>query len=216
MMSRNFVLSSLAVALMLLAFGYGYTQSQRPSTPSLAERCTELGGEWLYNSHEKICTMPDGEWLAYSLSKDAFVPQSELELGLPEVLAASDEVAASDSVRSCDEPLEFSAYPVAEEEVFSGLPAVDFLTNDAARYYHTAISKDVSRGANFAGKYVVSTWGCGSGCVGSAVVNAESGKILNYGLTSTGYDFSVDSRLLDAHNEGYYVVEDDVLKQVCK
>jgi hypothetical protein len=214
MMTRNTFLSALAVALMLVAVGYTYSQRPQAPTPSLVQRCTDLGGEWLYNSDDKICTFPNGEWLAYSLSQDKFVPRDQLKRGLPQVLAASEDTALVPEVHTCAELLEAEAYSV--EEAFDGSPQVDFSTYEAARHYRTAISQDVARGVNFAGRYVVSTWGCGQGCVGSAVVNAETGKILSYGLISSGYIFEVNSRLLDAEREGYYVVEGDELVKICE
>lgn len=204
MTAKGLGMSLVVFGLVLLAAGFLYGQRPPSATLSLVERCVELGGEWLYNSNDKICTLPSGEWLAYSLSADDFLPRGAGEQAAPEVLAVSDE---------CSARLSFADF--STEDSYSGRAQVDFSTNDEAKHYRTAISKDVARGVNFAGQYVLSMWGCGDGCVGSAVINAESGKILSYGLTSAGYEFELGSRLLDVEGQGYYVVEGDELIKRC-
>ncbi|MFZ2886542.1 MAG: hypothetical protein WA021_01845 [Minisyncoccia bacterium] len=50
-----------------------------------------------------------------------------------------------------------------------------------AANFKTAIDEAVAAGPNFAGKYAVAQWGCGTNCQGHAVVNVESGKIIAFG-----------------------------------
>lgn len=66
-------------------------------------------------------------------------------------------------------------------EPYTGKPAaVDFGTNPEAMLFKTRISEDVTAGANFAGHYTVSTWGCGTSCRGYAIVDVKTGKIIKY------------------------------------
>ncbi len=174
------------------------SSQQRGGSESLAERCSELGGEWLYRSAELLCYLPDGNKLTYSSAENGFIPY----------------VGERQPTGSCSSTPSFNDYQTSQS--FNGRAKVDFSTNKAARQYRTAITKDVATGVNFAGKYVLSIWGCGDNCQGSAVINAETGKILSYGLTSTGYEFGVASRLLATGKMGYFVVEDDAFKQICK
>ena len=187
------------------------SSQQRGGSESLAERCSELGGEWLYRSAELLCYLPDGNKLAYSAAEDGFIAYTGKVAMIAVAEAAADE---SQPVGSCSPTPSFDDYHT--DQSFNGRAKVDFSTNQAARHYRTAITKDVATGVNFAGKYVMSIWGCGDNCQGSAVINAETGKILSYGMTSTGYEFVVDSWLLDAGQMGYFVVEDDAFKQICK
>jgi hypothetical protein len=155
--------------------------------------------------------MPDGGKLSYSTSSDEFIPYTGKGGVVAVAQAFSGEAA---SIDECFEEPDYTSY--ATTQSFSGRAMVDFSTNEAAAHHRTAITKDIADGVNFAGKYVVSTWGCGDGCKGLAVINAESGKILSYGLESSKFTFTATSGLLNAGREGYYVVEDDQLKELCK
>ena len=215
-MTSRYVLPTLVgFVLVLVVIGVASSGRVVETELSLEERCSEIGGEWLYRSADRICLKADGTRLTYNLAIDAFVSPETGGSSTPVVLAAATEVGSTQvaSANTCNQPPEFKDYQ--SDETFSGRPKVDFSTNDEARLYKTAISKDVARGVNFAGKYVVSTWGCGQGCVGLAVINAETGKILEYGLKSTGYAFEIESSLLDGRGLGYYSIQNDELIQVC-
>ncbi len=84
----------------------------------------------------------------------------------------------------------------AEEEDFDNY-TVDFSTNPDAEEFRARIDKEVEKGPNFAGRYVYAEWGCGSSCGAGAIVDPESGEIVEFGiLNSHGVDFQKDSRLL--------------------
>ena len=188
---------------------------QAPGPASLIDRCEAKEGEWLYNSERRVCILGDGTWLEYSLAEDDFVNPN---VSVPVVLAAEPVPtvgdAWSDDVDTCDHVPTFEEYPALS--MYSGpVAAADFATNEAAQHHRTAIRKDMI-GVNFGGEYVFAYWGCGEGCKGSAVVNAESGEILTYGLQAAGYDFRRDSRLLIASGDEYYVVENNQFKQLCE
>jgi hypothetical protein len=149
------------------------------------------------------------------VADDDFVGPST---GTPVALAAepSPQIADawSDDVAQCDHTPTFEEYP-AQSTYTGPLAQVNFATNEAAEHYRTAIRKDMTQ-VNFGGEYVFSYWGCGEGCKGSAIVNAASGTIVTYGLKAASYAFQSDSRLLIANDKEYYVVEDDVFKQICE
>jgi len=69
----------------------------------------------------------------------------------------------------------FADYPAAKK--FTGKPAAPVLSSAKARRYRTIIWRDAATGPNFAGHYTVADWGCGSTCVGFAVVDARTGKV---------------------------------------
>ena len=83
-------------------------------------------------------------------------------------------------------------FPVTN--IFKGAPAVPILATSEQRMYRTRIRNGVLKGegvvadsetkrfltkpgTNFAGKYVVIIWGCGSQCVMMAIADAASGKV---------------------------------------
>jgi hypothetical protein len=85
----------------------------------------------------------------------------------------------------------FEDYPV--REAFTGKPAAPILATGEQRMYSTRIRNGVSRGTdvwigsyknpvksegpNFAGRYFVIRWGCGSQCLMMATVDAETGMV---------------------------------------
>lgn len=98
----------------------------------------------------------------------------------------------------------FTDYSATEK--FTGIPAAPVLSAAAARRYRTIIQRDSAAGPNFAGHYTVAVWGCGSTCVGFAVVDAQTGKVYFHPEVSRAMQvpyqvenvlqFRLDSRLL--------------------
>lgn len=77
--------------------------------------------------------------------------------------------------------------------------SVDFENSNLAQAanFKSAILEAVAKGPNFAGKYAVAQWGCGTSCQGHAVVNVESGKIIAFGPeTQAGIGISEESPIL--------------------
>jgi hypothetical protein len=91
----------------------------------------------------------------------------------------------------------FAEYPIPSNEIYRDAPeAPDPSTNPMARRYRTAIEQGVRKGVNFAGHYVLVSWGCGTSCQQSAVVDAITGRVYPGPESSYGYAFKTDSRLL--------------------
>lgn len=84
--------------------------------------------------------------------------------------------------------------------IYSGpIAAVDYVNTPLtqAAEFSTAIDEAVAAGPNFAGKYAVAQWGCGSNCQGHAVVNVESGKIIAFGpQTEAGLSINEESAIM--------------------
>ncbi len=73
----------------------------------------------------------------------------------------------------------------------------DFSIFKDAIEYKKVITDALKNGPNFAGKFVVAEWGCGTGCQEHAVVDVESGLVVAFGLqTEFGVDYSLESTLL--------------------
>lgn len=176
--------------------------------------CEARGGEWVKNADMPLCMTPDagllelvdGSFVAFT-SDDPWKNESTAPLaGMP--LGSGESGAGMQEV----EPTSLSPATCQETTVmpYTGkVAAVDFSSWPEATKYRTAITKDVARGVNFAGSYVVSTWGCGrkkhDACVGHAVIDAKTGKILLYGVIGkrTG-EFSLTSTglTIDVRGEG--------------
>lgn len=79
------------------------------------------------------------------------------------------------------------------------IAAVDFENTNLsqAREFKMAIEEGVAGGPNFAGKYAVAQWGCGTQCQNHAIVNVESGKIIALGPQSeAGVGVTPESNIL--------------------
>jgi len=68
----------------------------------------------------------------------------------------------------------FSDYPVRDR--YAGKTAPLVLSGEA-RMFRTRL-KDAARGKpNFAGHFIVTTWGCGTECIGGAIIDAKTGRV---------------------------------------
>lgn len=68
----------------------------------------------------------------------------------------------------------FEDYSISS--VFSGKPAEPIFAR-GQEGFRTRIRKSARKGPNFAGHFTIAEWGCGSGCVSFAVVDAVSGRL---------------------------------------
>lgn len=57
--------------------------------------------------------------------------------------------------------------------------APDVAGDPRSRRFRTAIAEGARRGPDFAGRYTVVSWGCGSGCSAIAIVDAVTGRVFH-------------------------------------
>ena len=100
----------------------------------------------------------------------------------------------------------FAAYPVAAR--YHGPPAAPRLRpGTAAWWFRTRIREAAEQPVNFAGHYVLATWGCGAECVSYAIIDVQTGAVyydsrtVGCGGSAVADDFEpirgrLDSRLL--------------------
>jgi hypothetical protein len=85
---------------------------------------------------------------------------------------------AMGQVESNDGPLpKFEDFKVAE--VFQGVPAVPILTTPRQRLYRTMIRIGAKSRFTFAGHFKIAGWGCGSSCMGFAIVDSKTGQVFD-------------------------------------
>lgn len=69
--------------------------------------------------------------------------------------------------------------------------------------FRTRIREAMGQPINFAGRYTVVVWGCGSGCQYGAVVNRVTGAAQRLPMSAmTGYEFQANSQLLVVNPDG--------------
>ena len=96
------------------------------------------------------------------------------------LIAAFFMLLACAAPAHCAEP-SFEAYPTTVQ--FSGsLATVDVLSHPKAKKFKTVLSAGAKHGPNFAGHYIIVTWGCGTACQEIAIVDAENGKVYFPGI----------------------------------
>ena len=103
----------------------------------------------------------------------------------------------------------FSQYTATVEKV--RITKIDFKKNADARTYRARLTEALRGGVNFAGRYIIAGWGCGTGCTNAAVIDGRSGKIYwpeefhnvdaSYGdgYSDIQLDFRKNSRMLIIH-----------------
>src|SRR5262244_2754969 len=69
----------------------------------------------------------------------------------------------------------FGQYPASVEK--ARVKSIDFKHNPDARTFRTRLGEALKEGVNFAGHYVVAGWGCGTGCVSGAIIDARTGSV---------------------------------------
>lgn len=123
----------------------------------------------------------------------------------------------------------FEQYRVNER--FTGKPVPINLNTPEIRRYRTVLRNAAKQKPNFAGRYIVATWGCGTSCQMSAIIDAKKGIVYMPGIQSeAGLKYRLNSRLLivnppeeiatygankpDWLISRYYVWQNDNLKQV--
>ncbi len=57
-------------------------------------------------------------------------------------------------------------------------PKVNLSSNSKAKKYRTNLRNALANNeVNFAGKYIIAQWGCGTGCTESAIIDAKTGNV---------------------------------------
>jgi hypothetical protein len=102
------------------------------------------------------------------------------------------------TIRRSDIPKDaprFKDYPSA---IYNGPNAVPDVSSDLrSRRYRTQLRGWATEKPNFAGHYILATWGCGTGCTQIAIINARTGKVSHPAGVRTNYVLNIHHDLLD-------------------
>ncbi|HMP67029.1 MAG TPA: hypothetical protein PKD11_15770 [Pyrinomonadaceae bacterium] len=69
----------------------------------------------------------------------------------------------------------FSKFPAKTEQARAR--SVVIASDPQARMYRTRLREAFRRGPNFAGRYILATWGCGTGCISGAIIDGRTGRV---------------------------------------
>lgn len=90
------------------------------------------------------------------------------------VALAQDGFSSRDVVEEKSAP-RFENYRVIG--IFRGKPAPVKSSSLRARMFRTRLRENAKDGVDFAGHYILATWGCGSGCSSIAIIDARTGRV---------------------------------------
>jgi hypothetical protein len=101
-------------------------------------------------------------------------PVEEWQLACAREANGSKPIRPS-SVTPQDKVPQFRDFPV--RSISQGKNATPILDDARKRNYRTRIRETRDEKTNLAGRYVLTVWGCGSGCLTGAVVDASNGNV---------------------------------------
>lgn len=117
-----------------------------------------------------------------------------LVLALPAFGASDgddDTIRPSDVPKDAPRPQDYPAKP------YTGPNAVPDVKSDLrSKRYRTELTAWGKEKPNFAGHYILATWGCGTGCTEIAIIDAISGKVFHPAGARMTYSSDVDAELL--------------------
>jgi hypothetical protein len=76
------------------------------------------------------------------------------------------------------------------DEIFKDKPAPPKITG-SHQWFRTMIRRAAAKGPNFAGHYTIATWGCGTGCVSMAIIDAKDGSVYDGPFNDLGWGISL-------------------------
>jgi hypothetical protein len=82
-------------------------------------------------------------------------------------------------------------------EIYTSKPAaVDLSSSPSAKMFKTRLTEGIKKGVNFAGAYTIVSWGCGTNCSTSAILETKTGKVLAWFVSCGAEQYEKDSKLL--------------------
>lgn len=69
----------------------------------------------------------------------------------------------------------FGQYPARAEKIKN--VRVNLKSHKSANMFRTNLRNAAKEGVNFAGHYILTTWGCGTNCSQSAIIDARNGRV---------------------------------------
>ncbi len=197
-MSKKQIITGLLISLILLLawspwipsnYAIYKTVISIPNTPLTPEGKYELskvtGSFWLpfgrgVSNYEGLWYVSTFEYWFDVLEKRT---TPDILLNLPQTPPDwfVEKELGKTTVEHCNK--RFEDFPVSE--IYTGVPApVDFESYPAAKEFRTKIIEGAKLGPNFAGRYTFVMWGRGTGARDGAIIETETGKIIDYGIQS--------------------------------
>lgn len=85
--------------------------------------------------------------------------------------------------------------------------------SEEASMFQSRIRSRMQEGVNFAGHYVVTEIGCGTGCQTHIIVDAKTGKVVDSRYSRAGAEYTANSRLFIVNSDPYCLTEQEICEQ---
>jgi hypothetical protein len=105
------------------------------------------------------------------------------------------------TIRPSDIPRDaprFESYPA--KRYFGKIAAPVFDGDPTTRMFRGQLKKWANASPNFAGRYILATWGCGSDCTQLAIIDTKTGKVTHPVDATTNVATNVHHELLEGGN----------------
>lgn len=142
--------------------------------------CNEPKKRVVVDDQEKTTKLLDTTTNFVEMQKDTAIVESQNESSKMATTIATEEaeldITAIDSIN-------FEKYQVKVQEIFKKAP-LDFSSYPDAKFFRTRITEAYNLGdsIDFAGHYILSTFGCGAGCIMGFMVDVRDGHIYDLPL----------------------------------
>ncbi|MDC8771717.1 hypothetical protein [Roseateles albus] len=112
---------------------------------------------------------------------------------------ATDEDGYNEyTIRPVDIPSDAPMFEKFPAEVFAGSNAAPILHGDPkTRMFRSRLARWAKERPNFAGHYILATWGCGTECTQISIIDALTGRIYHPPGVSTNVAVNVHESLLE-------------------
>jgi hypothetical protein len=119
-------------------------------------------------------------WTSGLVSRHALPALALFLVSLQAFGAANNDGYGEYTIRRSDIPKDAPRFEDFPAKRYAGPNAApDVRTEPRSRIYRTQLKGWATEKPNFAGHYILATWGCGTGCTQIAVIDALTGKVFH-------------------------------------
>lgn len=113
-------------------------------------------------------------------------------------LAETDDEGYNEyTIRPADIPHDAPKFTDFPSNIFTGINAAPKLTNDGTtRMFRSRLLEWSKEKSNFAGHYILASWGCGTDCTSIAIIDAQTGNIYHPAGATTNSAVNIHQKLL--------------------
>ena len=117
-------------------------------------------------------------------------------------IAASDDDGYNEvTIRPSDLPTNAPRFEDFPATAYLGRNATPKLQSDATtKMFRTRLAQWAEEKPNFAGHYILATWGCGTDCTQIAIIDAQSGRVFHPAEVTTNVAANIHQDLLKSGN----------------